>query len=223
MLKPKRKITRKEIKKDPLLETIDSVEAKFEKNKKTYGNLAILVVLVLIGGYVFSNNQKQNKIDSNSALGMAMVAYSNMDYENAKFQFESIRSNFGNTISANLSSYFLGKIAFEKGDFVNSLLHLNDFLKYSDNDDILVCGAIKLMTEISLKNNDSEEALKNLNKAKNYNFSNSLTLDLELMKVAIFTIMDDSKSGKVILEEINDQKNLPPHIKQRVEELYGMI
>ena len=223
MLKPKRKITRKEIKKDPLLETIDSVEAKFEKNKKTYGNLAILVVLVLIGGYVFSNNQKQNKIDSNSALGMAMVAYSNMDYENAKFQFESIRSNFGNTISANLSSYFLGKIAFEKADFVNSLLHLNDFLKYSDDDDILVCGAIKLITEISLKNNDSEEALKNLNKAKNHNFSNSLTLDLELMKVAIFTIMDDSKSGKVILEEINDQKILPPHLKQRVEELYGLI
>ena len=223
MLKPKRKITRKEIKNDPLLETIDSIEAKFQKNKKTYANAAILVFLVLIGGYIFTNKQNQNKIDSNSALGVAMVAYSNMDYENAKFQFESIRSNFGNTISANSSSYFLGKIAFEEDDFVNSSLHLNDFLKYSDDDDILVCGAIKLMTEISLKNNDSEEALKNLNKAKNYNFSNSLMLDLELMKVAIFTIMDDSKSGKVILEEINDQKNLPPHIKQRVEELYGMI
>ena len=36
MLKPKRKITRKEIKKDPLLETIDSIEAKFEKNKRKY-------------------------------------------------------------------------------------------------------------------------------------------------------------------------------------------
>ena len=222
MLKPKRKITRKEIKKDPLLETIDSIEAKFEKNKKTYGNVAILVILVLIGGYIFTNKQNQNEIDSNSALGVAMVAYSNMDYENAKFQFESIRSNFGNTSSANSSSYFLGKIAFEKGDLVNSSLHLNDFLKNSD-DDILVCGAIKLLTEISLKNNNPEESLKNLDKAKNYKFSNSLMLDIELMKVATFLIMNDSKNGKAILDEIDNQKNLPSHIKQRVEEFYGMI
>ena len=84
-----------------------------------------------------------------------MVAYSNMDYENAKFQFESIKSNFGNTSSANTSSYFLGKIAYENSDFINSSLHLNDFLKNS-GDDILVCSTIKLLTEISLKNNNFE-------------------------------------------------------------------
>ena len=222
MLKPKRKITRKEIKKDPLLETIDSIEAKFEKNKKTYGNAAILVFLVLIGGYIFTDKQNQNDIDSSSALGMAMVAYSNMDYENAKFQFESIMSDFGNTSSANSSSYFLGKIAFEKGDFVNSSLYLNEFLKNSD-DDILICGAIKLLTEISLKNNNPEEALKELDKATKYNLSNSLMLDLELMKVTAFLIMDDSKSGKVILEQIDNKKDIPSHIKKQLEEFYGMI
>ena len=222
MLKPKRKITRKEIKKDPLLDTIDSIEAKFQKNKKTYANAGILVFLVLIGGYIFTNKQNQNKIDSNSALGLAMVAYSNMDYENAKFQFESIRSNFGNTSSANSSSYFLGKIAFEKGDFVNSSLYLNDFLKNSD-DDILVCGAIKILTEISLKNNNPEEALRNLGKSAKYKFSNSLMLDLELMKVTTLLIMDDSNRGKIFLEKIDNQKDLPSHIKQRIEELYGMI
>ena len=222
MLKPKRKITRKEIKKDPLLETIDSIEAKFEKNKKTYGSVAILVFLVVIVGYIFTNKQNQNEIESNSALGVAMVAYSNMDYENAKFQFENIRYNFANTNSSNSSSYFLGKIAYENSDFINASLHLNDFLKYSD-DDILVCGAIKLLTKISLKNNNFEEALRNLDKARNYNFSNSLILDIELMKVATFLVMNDFKSGKAILEEIDNKKNLPSYIKQRMEELYGMI
>ena len=222
MLKPKRKITRKEIKKDPLLDTIDSIETKFEKNKKTYANVLILVFLVLIGGYVFSNKQKQNKIESNSALGVAMVAYSNMDYENAKFQFENIKSNFGNTNSANTSSYFLGKIAYENSDFINSSLYLNDFLKNSD-DDILICGAIKLLTEISLKNNNFEEALRNLDKATDYKLSNSLMLDFELMKAFIYLNIDDSKNGKAILEKIDNQKDLPSHIKQRVEEFYGMI
>ena len=79
------------------------------------------------------------------------------------------------------------------------------------------------MTAISLKNNNFEEALRNLDKTKNYKFSNSLMLDLELMKAFIFLKMDDSKNGKAILEEIENQKDLPSHIKQRLEELYGMI
>ena len=222
MLKPKRKITRKEIKKDPLLETIDSIEAKFEKNKKKYGNAAILVFLILIGSYFFTNKQNQNEIESNSALGMAIMAYSVMDYENAKFQFESIKSNFGGTNSANTSNYFLGKIAFENSDFINSSLYINEFLKNSD-DDILICGAIKLLTEISLKNNNPEDALRNLDKATKYRFSDSSMLDLELMKVATFLMMGDYKSGKAILEEIDNQKDLPSYIKKQVEEFYGMI
>ena len=48
-------------------------------------------------------------------------------------------------------------------------------------------------------------------------------LDLELMKVSTFLNMDDSKNGKAILEKIDNQKDLPSHIKQRLEELYGMI
>ena len=39
MLKPKRRITRKEIKRDPFLETIDKLENSFEKNKKTFLNI----------------------------------------------------------------------------------------------------------------------------------------------------------------------------------------
>ena len=79
------------------------------------------------------------------------------------------------------------------------------------------------MTEISLKNNNFEEALRNLDKAKNYKFSNFLMFDLELMKASTFLKLDDSKNGKAILEDIDNQKALPQHIKQKLEELYGMI
>ena len=48
-------------------------------------------------------------------------------------------------------------------------------------------------------------------------------LDIELMKVATFLMIDDYKSVKAILEKVDNQKDLPSHIKQKVEELYGMI
>ena len=222
MLKPKKKITRKEIKKDPLLETIDSIESKFEENKKTIGNVAILVFIVLVGGYIFLNKQNQNKLESNSALGIAMVAYSNMDYENAKFQFESISSNFANTSSANTSNFFLGKIAYKNNDLVKSEVYLNNFLNESD-DEALVCGAIKILADISMINKNAEKALMILDKAKVYKLSKLLLLDLKIVKASVMIAQGDLKDALTILDDINNQKNIPAHLKQRIEELYGMI
>ena len=222
MLKPKKQITRKEIKKDPLLETIDSIESKFEENKKTIGNAAILVAVVLIGGYIFLNKQNQNKLESDSALGIAMVAYSNTDYENAKFQLESISSNFANTGSSNTSNYFLGKIAYINSDLVNSEIYLNNFLNRSD-DEVLVCGAIKILADISMINKNAEKALMILDKAKSYKLSNLLLFDLRIVKASVMIAQGALKDALNILDDINNQKNIPKHLKQRLEELYGMI
>ena len=64
MLKPKRKITKKEIKRDPFLETIDKLENSFEQNKKTFLN----IILVLIAGIFIINfllkKQDQKNIHS---------------------------------------------------------------------------------------------------------------------------------------------------------------
>ena len=45
MLKPKKKITRKEIKRDPFLETIDKFENSFEKRQKINVPEEILLIL----------------------------------------------------------------------------------------------------------------------------------------------------------------------------------
>ena len=52
MLKPKKAITKKEIQKDPLLETIDQFQAKVEKNKRLYINIVLgLIAVVLISTF----------------------------------------------------------------------------------------------------------------------------------------------------------------------------
>ena len=72
MLKPKRKIIREEIKRDPFLETIDKLESSFEKNKKAAINIALgLVVVIFVVNFLFKK-QTQKNIDSNSALGVAI-------------------------------------------------------------------------------------------------------------------------------------------------------
>jgi len=53
MLKPKKKLTKKELKQDPFLEKVDKIETYFEHNKQKIVQI-IIAALVLFFGYKFT-------------------------------------------------------------------------------------------------------------------------------------------------------------------------
>ena len=222
MLKPQRKITRKEIKRDPFLETIDKIEYNFEQNKKTYLNIALGLIAVIISVNVLLNKQGQKDIDSNSALGIALVAFDNEDYENAKFQFETILSDFSGTNSSNIANYYLGKISFENNDLTKAESYLNEYLNNSEPD-ILIPGTIKILSNIALKNNEFDKAIKLLDRGLRLGLDNNISNEFKLLKVSILIEQDKIEISQNILNEILLEKKLPIHLKQRSEELIGMM
>ncbi len=222
MLKPQRKITRKEIKRDPFLETIDKIEYNFEQNKKTYLYVALGLIAVIISVNVLLNKQSQKDIDSNSALGMALVAFDNEDYENAKFQFESILSDFSGTNSSNIANYYLGKISFENNELIKAESYLNEYLNNSEPD-ILIPGTIKILSNIALKNNEFDEAIKLLDRGLRLGLDNNISNEFKLLKVSVLIEQDKVEIAQYILNEILLEKKLPIHLKQRSEELIGMM
>lgn len=222
MLKPQRKITRKEIKRDPFLETIDKIEYNFEQNKKTYLNIALGLIAVIISVNVLLNKQGQKDIDSNSALGIALVAFDNEDYENAKFQFETILSDFSGTNSSNIANYYLGKISFENNGLIKAESYLNEYLNNSEPD-ILIPGTIKILSNIALKNNEFDKAIKLLDRGLHLGLDNNISNEFKLLKVSILIEQDKVEIAQYILNEILLEKKLPIHLKQRSEELIGMM
>ena len=222
MLKPQRKITRKEIKRDPFLETIDKIEYNFEQNKKTYLNIALVLIGVIISVNVLLNKQGQKDIDSNSALGIALVAFDNEDYENAKFQFETILSDFSGTNSSNIANYYLGKISFENNGLIKAESYLNEYLNNSEPD-ILIPGTIKILSNIALKNNEFDKAIKLLDRGLRLGLDNNISNEFKLLKVSILIEQDKVEIAQNILNEILLEKKLPIHLKQRSEELIGMM
>ena len=69
MLKPSRKILRKEIKKDPLLDSIEKIENGFEENRKTIINVLFFFVAIIIVGSIYMSNQNDIELESSSAFG----------------------------------------------------------------------------------------------------------------------------------------------------------
>ena len=222
MLKPQRKIIRKEIKRDPFLETIDKIEYNFEQNRKTYLYIALGLIAVIISANFLLNKQSQKDIDSNSALGIALVAFDNEDYENAKFQFETILSDFSGTNSSNIANYYLGKISFENNDLTKAESYLNEYLNNSEPD-ILIPGTIKILSNIALKNNEFDKAIKLLDRGLRLGLDNNISNEFKLLKVSILIEQDKIEIAQNILNEILLEKKLPTHLKQRSEELIGMM
>ena len=221
MLKPKRKITRKEIKRDPFLETIDKIENSYDKNKKLFLNflLALIAGFFIINFLIKKNHQKN--IDSNSALGIAMVAFENKDYENAKFQFESIISEFKRTVAFSTANFYMGKIYFESNEYIKSESFLNTFLSSGDTE-VLHLGAIKMLTYIALQNNEYDRAIKLLDSGLK-NVSKNDSIDLRLIKTLVLKNQGNNDKAKSILDEIISEKKLPRHLKQKSEEFIGMM
>tara|TARA_B100001105_G_C22278470_1_gene394209 strand:+ start:77 stop:745 length:669 start_codon:yes stop_codon:yes gene_type:complete len=222
MLKPKRKITRKEIKKDPFLESIDKLENNFEQNKKTYLNIGIGLIASVLVINILLNKQSQKNIDSNSDLGMALVAFDNEDYDNAKFQFETIVSEYSGTNSSNVANYYLGKISFENDDLDKSKTYLNAYLK-DPEPDILIPGAIKMLSNIALKSSEYDKAIKLLDRGIRLDLNSDIINDFKLLKVSILKDQGKPEIAQNILDEILKEEKLPNHLKRLSEELIGMM
>ena len=222
MLKPNRKILKKEIKKDPFLETVEKFENGFKDNRKTIVNVSFFFVAIAVIGSIYVNNQNEIELDSISAFGAALVAYSNSDYENAKFQFESILSNYKGTESEIFSNYYLGRIAYDLGEYNEAKFLLNDFLDNTEKT-TFVCGAIKQLVEISFNENDFSNSLDIIAKAKRFDINSVSKLELKILKINTLIKMDDLQGAKIEIEKVLNSKNIPSNIEQKINEFEGLL
>ena len=128
MLKPKKTITKKEIQKDPLLEKIDQVQAKIEKDKQFYINIILgLFALVFLVSFLLRNNRINNN-EADTALGIALISLDKGDYTTASFQLENIINDFESTTSAHFASFYLAKIKYNNNEMDLAQKHIEKYL-----------------------------------------------------------------------------------------------
>ena len=222
MLKPKKTTTKKEIQKDPLLQTIDQFQAKVEKNKQFYTNIALGAVgLVLISFFLVRNNQ-MNNIEADTALGIALISIDKGDYTTASFQLENIINDFESTTSANFASFYLAKIKFNNNEMDLAQKHIETYLR-SKSKDVMYEASSKLLADIHFRQNDLVTAVEVIDKSLK-NCSNLFNCrSLKLKKASYLVAQDNYEAANKILLEIKDEKDLDPGHKQYAEELVGRL
>jgi len=151
MLKPKKKISKKELKHDPLLTSIGQAKTYYDQNKKylSYATTGLIVLVIAI--VIFVNNRRANAEKAATELGKIYKIYDNAAMDKAQYKIaingqpergimglKAIVDNYGSSTSGELARFYLANAYYNLGQYDEALNQYEDF---SSGDPLLAASA----------------------------------------------------------------------------------
>ena len=222
MLKPKRKITKQELKTDPFLEFIGESREWFNARKKLIYQIGIGIIAALAILFFVNINKTKSSAKSGALLGKALLYQDLGDIDNTKFELQNLVDEYEGTVAATDGNFYLGKILYDSGEIEAATEFLQEFVKKSKNR-LLIVAAYKTLAEVAVKNEEFAEAESLLQKCAK-NAENTIYKD-EIALLLANQLLINNKKGKAnkIIEEILAQEDILFSTKKLAEELKGRI
>lgn len=165
MLQAQKKISRKELKKDPFFEEIDRIIRIYqEKQQAIWIILAVVIVLIAsIWGFMALRNSKLD--DASAAFGIAEQYYANRDYDSAKSKFNEVINLYGSTEYAGKADFYLGMIALNAFDYETAKSIFTKYLDEYASDSENTATALSGLATIAVHDEDYKNAASYYQKA----------------------------------------------------------
>ena len=222
MLKPKKNIAKKEIQRDPFLESLDKAQAHLESNKKKYTNIGLALLAVLVGYNILSNRQTSTSAKASAELGIAMTSLDKGDTTTAEFQLETIYNDYSGTQSAVNAGYFAGKINYDKNKYDLAKPQIANYIKNS-KDKFMFAPAILILSSIARFEGKNDKALDYINNGiKKCSLNNEINL-LKIHKANILIDLGDRAAAKSIIDQILEREDISIVNKQLAQKILGKL
>lgn len=168
MLKPRKKITRKELKRDPLMETLYRLRHWWLEHRtqvSRYGGIGLVVVVLVFLVFRWRASQNEKAV---AVVGMAFVEYGQGNYStvitllNAHVDEYSGLKSFGNGL------YLLARSELFVGDTTGAEEHYHRYLDDYGNDPLIKAGALMglgIIAEGRGQYSDAAELFKKANRS----------------------------------------------------------
>ena len=222
MLKPKKKTYHKELKRDPLLEGVSSLQQNLETHSTLYWKVVVGIIAIVLVGIVVSRNMNAKSEEAIIILNRAMLLFEQGDVENALLDFESINDDYGNTGSGKLSAFYLGRLYLDRGEMDLAELFLKEYVKNPEVI-LLTATAYSILGKLAEFNDDYSAAItyyKNAVKACSIDADrNQHSLSL----ASIYILDEASSEALVILDAIITESNPNDPIRAKAERLKGQL
>jgi len=211
MLKPKRKITKKEIQRDPFIENIITFKKHINQKKSIYTKMIIGVFAVFILSYFYTNNRSSNLEVAETLMSKAMVYVDLDDNDNARIYLQEVIDEYGNTDAGLNANYYLGRIYFIAGEYEMALPHFERYAKKGKNP-LLSLSTYQGLVSIYKSKQDLANAIKYQKKSREKANSKKEKAWVSL-GLAELTLANGDKNGAIklisnVLENYEDNFEL---------------
>jgi len=145
MLSPKKKITKKEIKQDPLISAYDQTISFYYENKKVIGYAITALLVIVVAIIIYMNNQRTNNAKAAAELGKIFPVYDAGENDARQYKvaiegqpdrgimgLRAIVDNYGSTEAGELARFYLATAYFSLGQFDDALKQFESFSSGSD-------------------------------------------------------------------------------------------
>ena len=147
MLKPKKKISKREIKEDRLVTSYFEATTWYQANKKIVNGVLTGLVVLAIVIVAYFNNVSSNNLKATTELGKVLMYYDQGKYDlaiNGNLQdnvrgLQSIVDDYGSTKAGKLACFYLANSYFAQGDYDKALKYFDDV---NVSDDLVTASAI---------------------------------------------------------------------------------
>lgn len=147
MLKPKKKISKREIKEDKLVTSYFEATSWYQENKKLVSSMLTGLIVVGIAIVVITNNIRSNSENATTEFGKVMKYYDDGRYDlaiNGDPQanvrgLQAIVDDYGSTTSGELATLYLANSYYAKGDYDKALEY---YLEADVDDDLLAASVL---------------------------------------------------------------------------------
>ncbi len=222
MLKPRKKISKREIKEDPLVTKYFETQKFIQRhNKKIQIGLSAIIVFMVVS--ILMIRSKQNsEIAAINELGMAEIYYYSQQYNQAIEAFTQILESYSGTSAAATAVFLTANIYFIQEDYENAEKY---FRLYTDNyhsKDIFTASSLAGLAACSETYGQyNEAAVLYENAGKKY--PNSFEAPFHLKNAArCYVLAENIHKGKEIFQFILDKyevKEIEQDVKLQLEAL----
>lgn len=168
MLKPqKRKINKKDLKKDPLLDSLLTAQTFYEENKNRiiYSAIgALVVVLIIMSG---SSMMESTEMEATTLLGKAQVEFDQFNYNKSRDFLNTLKENYSGTNAAEQGIFLLANLNFNEQRFEEARLLYEEFTESYDGNDLLLSSGFAGIAACLETEKNYLEAAENYKKAYN--------------------------------------------------------
>jgi outer membrane protein assembly factor BamD (BamD/ComL family) len=159
MLKPKKRISKQDLKEDKLVKTTLQVKSYIDENYRQVVTVVLAIFAVIVIFIVYGQLKSQTSAEAQAELGIAQVEYTNNNLDNASERLIRLIEEYGSTDEAKQGMLILANIYYQQKKYEEAELYFREFVdSYSGSEILLASGYSGLAACMEIKSDYASAA-----------------------------------------------------------------